>query len=73
MRLWEDGWKDRYYQVKLRESAGDEEFLCKISNAYMEGLAWVLGYYYRGCPSWEWFYPYHYVRERRLRPDAYIL
>lgn len=62
VRLWEDGWKDRYYHVKLKASAGDGDFLRSISNAYIEGLAWVLRYYYHGCPSWEWFYPYHYVR-----------
>ncbi|KAG6018316.1 5'-3' exoribonuclease 2 [Claviceps pusilla] len=61
VRLWEDGYADRYYQQKFHRPPGDISFRYEVAKAYVEGLAWVLLYYYQGCPSWEWYYPYHYA------------
>ncbi|KAM7200560.1 XRN 5'-3' exonuclease N-terminus domain containing protein [Naviculisporaceae sp. PSN 640] len=61
VRLWEEGYQDRYYQQKFHVDPSDIEFRHKVARAYVEGLAWVLMYYFQGCPSWEWFYPYHYA------------
>merc|ERR1719162_2602442 len=55
-------WKQRYYFEKFKVKQDDlVDFLQRIRKAYMEGLAWVLVYYYQGCKSWTWFYPYHYA------------
>lgn len=61
VRLWEDGYEDRYYQQKFGKDPSDIEFRKGVAHAYAEGLAWVLLYYFQGCPSWEWYYPYHYA------------
>ncbi|KAH8816297.1 putative 3' exoribonuclease [Xylogone sp. PMI_703] len=61
VRLWEEGYADRYYEQKFKVSPKDIEFRHKVARAYAEGLAWVLLYYFQGCPSWEWYYPYHYA------------
>lgn len=55
-------WKQRYYFEKFKIKQDDlVDFLQRIRKAYMEGLCWVLVYYYQGCSSWTWFYPYHYA------------
>ncbi|KAF4125957.1 5'-3' exoribonuclease 2 [Geosmithia morbida] len=61
VRLWEDGYQDRYYQQKFHKDPSDIAFRQQVGRAYAEGLAWVLQYYFQGCPSWEWYYPYHYA------------
>ncbi|KAH6971880.1 hypothetical protein BKA56DRAFT_677938 [Ilyonectria sp. MPI-CAGE-AT-0026] len=61
VRLWEDGYADRYYEKKFHKDPKDIEFRHSVGRAYVEGLAWVLLYYFQGCPSWEWYYPYHYA------------
>ena len=62
VRLHEAGWKDRYYSDKCKaddisENGGREH----LFRSYVMGLCWVMKYYYDGCPSWKWYYPYHYA------------
>lgn len=62
VRLHEKGWKDRYYSDKCKaddvKNHGGREHLFR---SYIVGLCWVMKYYYEGCPSWKWYYPFHYA------------
>ena len=61
VKLWEDGWKDRYYKSKFDVDNNDIEFRHNVARHYVIGLSWVLRYYYQGCASWKWYFPYHYA------------
>ncbi|XP_028653355.1 5'-3' exoribonuclease 2 isoform X1 [Erpetoichthys calabaricus] len=61
VRLWEEGWKQRYYKNKFDVDVSDDAFRRRVVKSYVEGLCWVLRYYYQGCASWKWFYPFHYA------------
>ncbi|PSR80591.1 exoribonuclease 1 [Coniella lustricola] len=56
-------WKDKYYAEKFPEWTPEtkEAELKKLTENYVQGLQWVLYYYYRGICSWPWFYQYHYA------------
>ncbi|GAB4816899.1 hypothetical protein N2152v2_003945 [Parachlorella kessleri] len=49
----------RYYRDKMGLSTEAERR--RVVEAYIEGLHWVLEYYYRGVASWDWYYPFHYA------------
>lgn len=53
-------WKNEYYLSKFHFGRDDEEEMRKLAENYVQGLQWVLYYYYRGIASWPWFYQYHY-------------
>ncbi|CAL8102973.1 unnamed protein product [Calicophoron daubneyi] len=62
VRLWEDGWRSRYYHSKFGVDPADApEFCIQVGAEYARGLCWVLAYYYQGCASWDWYFPYHYA------------
>ena len=53
-------WKDKYYKSKFKWGLENENEMRKLTDNYVQGLQWVLYYYYRGVASWPWFYGYHY-------------
>ena len=61
-KLHEPGYAERYYQEKFHVEIKDIDTVRKgLVKAYIEGVAWVLRYYYQGCASWTWYYPFHYA------------
>jgi len=55
------GFRQRYYRRKFAVNYdGNPPLMEKIAHEYVKGLCWVLLYYYQGCPSWSWFFPFHY-------------
>lgn len=63
VRLGEDGWKARYYEQKFGLSDPEDQaaLVADLRRCYVEGLCWVMRYYFDGVASWRWFYPYHYA------------
>uniref|UniRef100_A0AAY5F4W3 5'-3' exoribonuclease n=1 Tax=Electrophorus electricus TaxID=8005 RepID=A0AAY5F4W3_ELEEL len=48
VRLWEEGWKQRYYKTKFDVDETDDDFRKKVVKSY-------------GCASWKWYFPFHYA------------
>jgi 5'-3' exonuclease len=56
--------KEFYYKTKVHmdiTTESGQQQRRKMLKKYLEGMQWVLYYYYRGSSHWRWYYPYHYA------------
>jgi 5'-3' exoribonuclease 1 len=67
----EKDYKGRYYYEKMKLTPLDKDKHWDLRRSYMEGLMWCLAYYYRGCISWGWFYPYHYGKSSMMSNELF--
>lgn len=49
----------RKMKIDVKTIQGKSE-LNELLQTYFEGLQWNLWYYFRGPPSWSWFYKFYY-------------
>ncbi|XP_028282686.1 5'-3' exoribonuclease 1 isoform X2 [Parambassis ranga] len=54
-------YKRTYYMTKMGVDVVSDDFLANQAKCYVEGIQWILHYYYHGVQSWSWYYPYHYA------------
>lgn len=59
-------YRDAYYQSKFGWDPASnrpvfENHVRLCCAEYLRGMQWVMRYYTKGCPSWEWYFPYHYA------------
>uniref|UniRef100_A0A8C2GM88 5'-3' exoribonuclease 1 n=1 Tax=Cyprinus carpio TaxID=7962 RepID=A0A8C2GM88_CYPCA len=54
-------YKRTYYMTKMGVEVVSDEFLASQARCYVEGIQWILHYYYHGVQSWSWYYPHHYA------------
>ena len=58
VRLYEDGFKDRYYESKFGVLPDDKQFRYRVAAEYTIGLCWVLRYFF---PSFLLYFVYNYI------------
>jgi|SaaInlStandDraft_4_1057021.scaffolds.fasta_scaffold03969_2 5'-3' exonuclease len=71
--LWKSRYYEHYFHIK-HETSGIIDSACE---KYFEGLLWVTKYYFEGCSSWSWFYPFNhapflsdlsnYIKNKKMR------
>jgi len=59
-------YKEKFYNKKLNISKDNpdinvEDEITNICEEYLRGLQWVMTYYKKGMPDWNWFYPEFYA------------
>ena len=60
IRNQDHNWPIRYYSTCFHFEATTEN-IDDVCYKYLQGLLWTLQYYYKGCNSWDWYYPHHHA------------
>lgn len=55
------GWEEAEPKNASANPAALQKRVDQCCMEYLRGMQWVMWYYTRGCPSWDWFYPFHYA------------
>ncbi len=55
--------KHKYYEKKMGKEFAENMNLSidGMKTHYLQGIVWTMKYYFEGCQSWRWFYPFHYA------------
>ena len=56
-----DDYKFRYYNKYYYTDINQKETVKDACYKYIEGLLWVANYYFKKCPSWDWYYIYDHA------------
>jgi 5'-3' exoribonuclease 1 len=51
-------WRREYYKRKFKIDVDDSVKMNELLLHYTEAITWVYQYYFKGCSSWGWYYPY---------------
>jgi 5'-3' exonuclease len=49
-------YREEYYNTNF-----EQKDIKSICHDYIEGMQWVLSYYTKGVPNWNWYFPHHYA------------
>lgn len=49
-------WKYRYYEHYYHATINQSDTVTQSCIQYLDGMAWIAQYYFKGCASWTWSY-----------------
>lgn len=52
-------WRQRYYKTCFQFNNNPDN-IKMVTNEYLKTLVWNFHYYFKECPDWDFYYPFHY-------------